>query len=103
MKWRILAAILFAWLIFAGMQSLSVAEQPGIPPQLSALCAEECTLPPATQQMKTDALRESSQPAVVSTAPAPQPLLCSSNGTPLLSQSYVRTAYQAFHFSDCAG
>ena len=101
MKWRVLAAILFAWLIFAGMQSLSDAKQPSIPPQLSALSAPECTLPPTVQSARGELPVAPYPPA--SNAPAPHPLLCSSNGTPLLSQRYVRTAYHAFHFSDCAG
>ena len=103
MKWRVLAAFLFAWLVFAGIESLSVIEQPAIPPQLSVQEAPECALLPAVQRADEVHLAESAHPAPVQLASVPSLPLCSSNGTPLLSISYYRAAYQAFHFSDSAG
>ena len=103
MKSRLIVALLFAALMYVGIQQLGEASPPAIPPQLAVMQAEEvCSLPPALQTAPEATLHTARLLPVLCALQLPAPV-CSSNGTPLLSQSYYRAAYQAFHFSDSAG
>lgn len=103
MKGRLIVAFLFALFIYLGTQQLSEAQPPAIPPQLAVIQDEhDCTLPSRLPTAPKTVLQTARLMPVFCAQRASVPV-CSSNGTPLLSQSYYRSAYQAFHFSDSAG
>jgi len=104
MKGRLLTAFLFAFFLFLGIRQFGVTEPPAVPPTLSVATQQrECALPAVKTKIAEDTVAAPARTDLqehISCAPV---LICSHNGTPLLSQSYYRTAYQAFHFSDSAG
>ena len=99
MKGRILSTIVFACLIYFGMGQLNALEPPPPAAQLLMPVQAECALPASMQPLH----------ALPVPAPlphsihAPQPQASASCSAPVLLTCYYRTAYQAFHFSDCAG
>ena len=103
MKGRLLLALLFALLLFLGMQALGEAQPPAVSPQLSLRVLQETgALPPPVRKAAPAAL--SKEKVLPQTNALPQPaLVFTASGIPLLSLQYYRAAYQAFHFSDSAG
>lgn len=99
MKGRLLAAIVFAALMYFGMGQLNTLQPPPPAAHLLSPVQAECALP--VQEHKLCAPVSPVLPQCSEYALYPQALAF--RDAPLLLASYHRTVYQAFHYSDCAG